>query len=132
VRAVLIAVLLSACGPHVGPLLLPFELDTANDAHQPLVIELGASWCGPCQYFQAHILPDPRVQAALQGIHFVRYDVDTPAGADAQRRVGSHGVPSVAGFDRDGRVRVYKRGTEASVDNFLEFLREVHAVLDGR
>jgi thiol:disulfide interchange protein len=129
---ILIVLLLAACEAHTGPLLLPFELEAANDAKQPLVIELGASWCKPCQYFSANILPDPRVQAALQGIHFVRYDIDTHAGADAQARVGSHGVPSVAGFDRDGRVKVFKQGTEGSVDNFLEFLREVHVVLDQK
>ena len=70
------------------------------------------------------------VPQALRGIHFVRYDVDTPAGQDAMRRIGNRAVPSLAGIDREGTVRVFKQGTEETADNFLEFLREVHAHLE--
>jgi thiol:disulfide interchange protein len=122
------AFLVTACA-HTGPRMLPYELEAANAAHEPLVIELGATWCGPCHIFAEKVLPDPRVQAALAGIHFVRYDVDTTAGADAQARVGSRGIPTVVGIDHDGHIRVYKQGTEDTADSFLEFLREVHVVL---
>ena len=125
----LLSMALAGCA-HAGPRMLPFELEDANEAHEPLVVELGASWCAPCKVFTTNVLPDPRVQAALAGIRFVRYDVDTAAGRDAARRIGISGVPTVVGIDRGGRVRIYKRGTEQSADNFLEFLREVHAVLD--
>jgi len=128
VRA-LIVVMLAACA-HTGPREIPYELEDANAANQPLVVELGATWCGPCRYFASHILPDPRVQAALVGIHFVRYDIDTRAGADAMQRCGARGVPTVVGIDRDGKIRVFQQGTEDTADTFLEFLREVHANLD--
>lgn len=115
-----------------GPRLLPYVLEDANAAHEPLVVELGATWCPPCHIFDERVLPDPRVQAALRGIHFVRYDVDTPAGNDAMRRIGNRGIPAVVGIDSEGTVRVFKQGTEQNADNFLEFLREVHAHLDQK
>jgi thiol:disulfide interchange protein len=122
---------LASCGPSGhSPRLLPYALEDANEAHQPLVVELGATWCKPCQIFETQVLPDPRVQAALHGVTFVRYDIDTNAGEDAARRIGTHVVPVMAGIDRTGKVRVFKKGTEQTADNFLEFLREVHAVLD--
>jgi thiol:disulfide interchange protein len=124
---------LASCGPSGhGPRLLPYAVEEANAAHQPLVVELGATWCKPCRVFETKVLPDPRVQAALRGITFVRYDIDTGAGRDAARRIGTNVVPVVAGIDRDGVVRVFKKGTEQTADNFLEFLREVHAHLDQR
>lgn len=127
----MLAIAMAACA-HTGPLLLPYEVEEARDAHQPLVVELGASWCKPCRFFETHVLPDPRVQAALAGVRFVRYDIDTPAGRDAARRIGTSAVPTMVGLDRAGRVRLHKRGTEATPDEFLEFLREVHALLDER
>ena len=126
-------VVLASCGaPASGHGTLPYALEEANAAHQPLVVELGATWCQPCHIFETKVLPDPRVQAALRGITFVRYDIDTGAGRDAQRRIGTHSVPVMAGIDRDGIVRVFKKGTEATPERFLEFLREVHAHLDQR
>jgi thiol:disulfide interchange protein len=131
VRHVVLVALLASCGPVPGgQRTLPYALEDANAAHQPLVVELGATWCKPCHIFETQVLPDPRVQAALKGIMFVRYDIDTGAGRDAQRRLGTNAVPVVAGIDRDGVIRVYKRGTEATPEHFLEFLREVHMVLD--
>lgn len=127
--AIAAAFVVTGCAAHTGPRLLPYELEEANTAHEPLVIELGATWCGPCHVFEDKVLPDPRVQAALAGIHFVRYDVDTNVGADARSRVRSRAIPTVVGIDRDGRIRVFKEGTDDSADSFLEFLREVHAVL---
>lgn len=124
-------VALAGCGASGnGPRTLPYALEEANDAHQPLVVELGATWCQPCRIFETQVLPDPRVQEALKGITFVRYDIDTMAGEDAARRIGTRVVPVVAGIDRDGNVRVFKKGTEQTADRFLEFLREVHAHLD--
>jgi thiol:disulfide interchange protein len=105
-------------------------LAAANAAHQPLVVELGASWCAACKYFETKVLPDPRVQAALEGVTFVHHDVDTQVGEDAAHQLGVNALPTVAGIDRQGRIRVLKKGTEASPEHFLEFLREVHMVLD--
>jgi thiol:disulfide interchange protein len=132
-RMAVMVVALACCGPtgH-GPRLLPYAVEEANNANQPLVVELGATWCRPCRIFETNVLPDPRVQEALRGVTFVRYDIDTPAGADAARRIGTHAVPVVAGIDREGTVRVFKKGTEQTAENFLEFLREVHEHLDQR
>ena len=120
----------AACGASRGPGGLPYVVEQARAARVPLVVELGATWCGPCRIFESRVLPDPRVQEALKGIMFVRYDVDSPAGQDAQGRIGIRLVPVVVGIDGTGRVRLLKKGTESTPEHFLEFLREVHAVLD--
>jgi hypothetical protein len=131
-RCLAFVAVLASCGPR-GPhetRTLPRALAAANAAHQPLVVEISASWCEACRYFETKVLPDPRVQEALKGITFVRYDVETDVGADAGHRLATDALPTVAGLSREGQVRVLKKGTDASPEQFLEFLRDVHMVLD--
>lgn len=109
--------------------LLPYAIDAATDAHKPLIIELSATWCGPCRLFASQVLTDPRVQAALADVMFVRYDIDTPAGRDAMHRCRVRGVPAVLGIDHDGNIRVEKLGTEPTADEFLVFMKQAHQVL---
>lgn len=113
--------------PHHA--LLPYAVEAAAKAHQPLVVELGATWCKPCRVFETRVLPDPRVQEALRGMMFVQYDIDTNRGRDAMNRCGAKSVPTIVGIDRTGRVRLIKRGTEYTADEFLVFLRQAREVL---
>jgi thiol-disulfide isomerase/thioredoxin len=107
-----------------GPLLLGYTIEKANEQHLPLVVEFNATWCKPCRVFAEQVLTDPRVTEALRDVMFVQYDIDTPAGADASHRCKVHTVPVVVGIDHDGFVRLIKRGTEPTADEFLEFLRQ--------
>ncbi len=111
---------------------LPFDVWTANNQGRPLIVELSASWCKPCQMFETLVLKDPRVKQALSDVLFVSYDIDSPAGREAMERSGIHSVPAVLGIDRDGVVRVAKIGTEATPDEFLAFMEKAHAMLAYR
>src|SRR5262245_43524613 len=131
-RSMVVAVLVAAgCGgpPDVAHATLPYAIEAANDAHRPLIVELSARWCKPCQLFATKVLTDPRVIEALKDVMFVTYDIDTPRGHDAMRRLHEHGVPAVLGIDHDGFVRLRKIGTEPTADEFLVFMRQAHQVL---
>jgi thiol:disulfide interchange protein len=121
--------LTGACAGSQGPPTLTSVVDAAAAQRRPLVIEFYATWCGPCKHFERDILPDPRVQAALAGMLFVRYDVDTPEGQDAFQRCHASAMPTFVGVDAAGRVRLFKEGTERSADDFLAFLAQAKQVL---
>jgi len=108
---------------------LTYAVDAATDANRPLIVELSATWCKPCQIFATQVLTDPRVKEALRDVVFVSYDIDTAAGRDAMRRCHARGVPAVLGIDHDGIIRLEKFGTEPTADEFLVFMRQAHAVL---
>jgi thiol:disulfide interchange protein len=124
-------VLVACASGHVEHPWLEFAIDEAKQTHRPLVVEFYAAWCKPCHVFAESVLPDPRVQAALQNVLFVRYDIDSPTGKNAMRRCQVRGIPSVVGIDHKGFVRLRKTGTEPTADELLVFLRQAHQVLDG-
>ena len=123
-----LALALVACGTPQHP-SLAYAIDDAAAQKKPLVVELYATWCGPCKRFERDILPDARVQAALGGVSFVRYDIDSPTGAEAYRACHASAVPTFVGIDRDGIVRLFKEGAEGSPEEFLAFLTQAKAVL---
>jgi thiol:disulfide interchange protein len=124
-------VVAAACaGPtDLAHATLPYAVEAATEQNRPLIVELSATWCKPCQIFATKVLTDPRVQAALKDVVFVQFDIDTPRGQDAMRRCREHGVPAVLGIDHEGTVRLRKIGTEPTADEFLVFMRQAHAVL---
>jgi len=127
-RVGLLVVVGCASGPPSHP-WLAYAIGQSADENKPLIVELGASWCKPCRVFETRVLPDPRVQAALADVIFVRYDVDTPVGHDAMLRCRARGVPTVVAIDHAGWVRMMKTGTEPTADEFLVFLRQAHTLL---
>lgn len=130
-RSIVALVVVAGCAApsDLSRVTLPYAIEAAAAQHRPLVIELGATWCKACQVFETKVLPDPRVQAALRDVVFVRYDVDTPSGKDAMLRCRTRGVPAVLGIDHDGRVRLEKIGTEPTADEFVRFMKQAHDVL---
>jgi len=125
------AVASAGCGTtDVNKALLPYVIEAAAEQRRPLIIELWATWCEPCKVFEERVLTDPRVQEALRGVLFVRFDIDTARGRDAMRRTRMRGVPAVLGIDHQGFIRVAKVGTEPTADEFLVFMKQAHQVLD--
>lgn len=121
------ALSLSACVKN-APQYLPLVVEDAAEQRKPLVVELYAEWCKPCQYFEKDVLPDPRVQEALRDVIFVRYDVDRPTGQDAQARCRTNAVPALVGIDHEGKIRLLLKGAP-DADKFLAFLQQAKQVL---
>jgi thiol:disulfide interchange protein len=103
-------------------------LKSARTARAPLVLEFSMTGCGPCRQFESTILPSPDVQAAMKGVHFVRYDVtEDDAGRTAAERLSVHAYPTVVVVGDDGRERVRMEGFPAGPPGaayFAAFLRK--------
>ncbi len=46
------------------------------DTGKPLVILVGASWCGPCMVMKNSVLPDVTKAGGLKGVEFAYVDMD--------------------------------------------------------
>ena len=122
------ALVLSGCGASTHHPWLQYAVEEAASQKKLLVLEFGAKWCKPCQHFEADVLVDARVQRALEGLMFIRYDIDTPSGRDAYLRCSGRAVPTFVAIDGAGHILLLKQGTEPTPDGFLEFLTEAHRV----
>lgn len=92
----------------LGP-LAP-EIKAAAAAHKPLVVELHAAWCAPCLLFESEVLPTREVQAALGGVRFARFDIDTPRGAAISEHYRARSVPTFLIIGPDGGAEVVHAG----------------------
>jgi tetratricopeptide (TPR) repeat protein len=116
-------------------------LSSAGCAHQParnaetaaagddraLLIEFWATWCTYCGTFDREYLPDPEMQRALGAVRFVRYDVDSPAGREAYRRLTGktqHHVPLFVATV-DGRVVRQQPGLPRQRAQLVRFVEAV-------
>jgi thiol-disulfide isomerase/thioredoxin len=86
------------------PPLIDQAIKDAAAAEHPLVVELYAAWCRPCRWFEAKVLARADVQAAVEAVDFVRYDIDTPEGAAVVRRYRTTAVPTFLVLDAHGAV----------------------------
>lgn len=75
-------------------------LAEARDATRPVFIDFYAEWCAPCKIIEGKILPDPRVQAALDGFIFVRVDMDIDL--KAGQRFNVVGMPTLLVLSGEG------------------------------
>lgn len=83
----------------------------AAQAGKPLVIEVSATWCGPCRAFTQSTLPDVRVQKALAAVFYARYDADDVNGAAVVDRYGVNAYPTFLVIDRAGIERARFTGS---------------------
>ncbi len=72
----------------------------ARDAARPVFIDFYAEWCAPCKIIEEKIIPDSRVQAALDGFIFVRVDMDIDL--KAGRRFNVVGMPTLLVLSGEG------------------------------
>ena len=79
------------------------EIDLADFAGNPMVINFWASWCPPCRQ-EALVLEDAW-RAHVDDVQFVGVDIQD-ADADAEAYVAEFDITYPNGLDRQGRVTV--------------------------
>ncbi len=119
------AALLAATAPAFAqePALEEAVAQAARE-NKPLVIEFHAEWCAPCHRFEQNVLSRADVQAALEHVVFVRYDIDEGAGYVAAKQLEVTSVPTIIVLDALGRVTRREAGAPPA-QVFLRWLASV-------
>jgi thioredoxin 1 len=104
-------------GPAFQDLNLEEALAAAEKQNKLVVVDVGASWCGPCQQMEATTFKDLRVQQFLSQ-HAIAIKVDIDDNPSVAKKFKIHSVPVVLFLDSSGyelrRLMGYK-----SADQFL-------------
>jgi thiol-disulfide isomerase/thioredoxin len=124
-RAALVLVLAVVRAAHADPAppAIDNAIKSAAAAKKALVVEFGASWCGPCKEFEKTVLPDPEVKKALGEVVFVHYDAEVTPGLEAAMRFRIDAFPSFLVIDRLGVERTRRRGGLGR-DEFLDLVHD--------
>lgn len=114
----------------------PGSLDSviarAAEDGKPLFIEFYTAWCAPCKMFDARVLPDPKVQAALANVRFVRYDAERGSGIAAAEKFRINAYPTFLAVDDKGEVRMKSSGADPEESGwFVEFLQHGSVVVQS-
>lgn len=100
----------------------------AQQQRKPIVLELFASWCGPCKYFARQTLPHKDVQKALADVIFVRYDAEQGLGEAVAKRFQITSYPSFLVLDPSGMLCQRVSGEGVGVKGFVALLRQAGEV----
>jgi hypothetical protein len=113
--------LVLACGSAAASPRFEDALQRAAAANKPLVVELSATWCGPCRNFERDVLANVRVRSALYAVEWVQYDIDEAPGDAVAARYHASGVPAFLVIGSDGRELARHDGA-GDIAWFLRFL----------
>jgi thiol-disulfide isomerase/thioredoxin len=121
---------------HAEALPDPGSLDSvvtqATRDGKPLVVEFYTGWCVPCKLFDARVLPDPKVQAELANLRFVRYDAERGSGIAAAEKLRVNSYPTFLAIDDKGEVRARTSGVSPEEPGgFVEFLQRASVVVQS-
>ena len=126
--------LASADPDKTPPPTIEAAIKTAMTTGKPLLIEFYTDWCGPCKRFEAEVMPDARVKAALNDVVFTRYNAEEEPGESVAERFGVNSYPTFLAIDNQGTERLRRGGTpggEAGITKFIELLGEVRAAVEN-
>ena len=130
-------VTMPAWSKHAGmswPAYSEDALRQAAAAHQPVVIDFSAEWCGPCRKMEQTTFCDARVIAVGREFALLRVDLtnqDVPAALEKQFQI--IGVPTLIFLDPAGREHTELRQVGyVSADELLDLLERARAPVSAR
>lgn len=97
----------------------------AERTGKPVVVLVGAEWCGPCQQMKKEVIPEAKRTGVLDGVIFHTLDVDKDAGICRLllRQIGNDGLPAFARFQKvDGNWKARYHNGYMTVDQLRDFL----------
>lgn len=77
-------------------------LAQAKATNRPLLLDLYATWCGPCHRLDAEVFPSETVAAVTDGMVAMRIDAESEAGIPLVERYHVVGYPTVLLLRGDG------------------------------
>jgi len=95
----------------------------AQATGRPLVVLVGAAWCGPCRVMKTAVLPTVAEAGGLEGVEFAYVDVDLDPEL-ARCLIGRGAIPQLIRYTKDpnGWVREVVVGvqSQAQVTSFVQ------------
>ncbi|MFN8140605.1 MAG: thioredoxin family protein [Fimbriimonadales bacterium] len=82
-------------------------LEEAKASNKLVMIDLWATWCGPCKALQSEVFPQPEVQERFKNLLLVKLDTDKEEGQKMGQKFGVEAIPVCLFLDGDGK-EVYR------------------------
>jgi thioredoxin:protein disulfide reductase len=99
-------------------------LAKAKADHKPVMIDLGANWCGACKELELKTYPNPRVLRELG--RFVSVKIDDKK-SQLVEKFGGHGLPYVVFFNSAGEPQPDRNLSGfLPPDEFVKVLKQVN------
>ena len=106
------------------------QLDLAQSAEKPALIDVYADWCLSCKVMERTVFPDPTIQQITKNWHLIKFDIteNTPEHQKWLNQYQLFGPPSLLFFDASGQELPELRSLgEISVPELREKLSSVEA-----
>jgi len=94
-----------------------------DESGRPMVVMVGATWCGPCQQMKKQVIPKVRERGLFKEVSFATVDADAEAEI-AREIIGSGPVPQLVMYRKTQRGwlrrRLVGKQSVEAVEHFIK------------